>query len=84
MFQLDEWVKHTSVALRGQRQAAKNREELIKYLGICLSAVLERHREGIAQLFKTSGFSVSSSPSGSKAPDEGTISETVIIIIVSV
>ena len=66
MPQLDEWVKHTSVALRGQRQAATSRGELIKYLGIRLAAVLER-RQG--------GSSISSSPISSKASDEGTISE---------
>jgi hypothetical protein len=75
MPQLDEWVKHTNVALREKKQSATNRGEFIKYLGIRLAAVLERRRGGVPQLFKTRGSSVSSSPSGSKAPDEGTISE---------
>jgi hypothetical protein len=66
MPQLDEWVKHTNVALREKKQSATNRGEFIKYLGIRLAAVLER-RQG--------GSSISSSPSSSKASDEGTISE---------
>ena len=51
MLERDEWVKYTNIAIRGQRQAATNRGELIKYLGIHLATVLETRQGSVAQFF---------------------------------
>jgi hypothetical protein len=69
--QLDQWVESTNIGLRQRKYKSTNRGELIRYLGLRLTGVLERRRGGVDAMFASRFSNAFRSTSNAETVFEG-------------